>query len=265
MGLNSVGHPVFDVDGHHIAAESSQFELVAPKSSIGDAVVKQQREPRVGDVYKNTRSGEELVVSGFVRRDRVRFTKGTWLHTRQLGTAKYPLIKEFDCSDTDNVIPPDKGENKKEELHMGDFKKGDRVYRLGDGWSRAKHGEEGSVLAVNVSGSLKVQMDNGHCTPNGSSKKFALVTPRTGSTDSSNKGGTMPFAIKIENQTVINGDVLTKNTSDERLYDVIRAGEAEIKRLNEMANKPASLTAKVEALQAGIDAVVTLCDEKAAA
>ena len=139
------------------------------------------------------------------------------------------------------------------------FKRGDRVFRLGDGWSRAKHGEEGKVLAVNASGSLKVRMDNGHTTPNGSSKKFALVTPRnSGNGDVMNK----TFAIKVESQTLVNGEVITDRTSDEALYSYITAGETAIAALEKMKAQPKSVKNKIAALQAGIDEVVAICNAR---
>ena len=166
----------------------------------------------------------------------------------------------FDCSDTGNQHSP-VGENKtKEDSSMPKkFNKGDRVYRLGDGWSKGKHGEEGTVLGTNASGSIIVQMDNGHKTPNGLSTAFALVTPK-----SSNKGTQMnkDFSVKIEEQTVVNGQVIKDTTPDNDLLSVISQAEAEIAKLDKMKTKPRVVTNRIAELEAGITAVVAILDAR---
>lgn len=178
----------------------------------------------------------------------------------------YNVLKEFDCSDTDKETPPAGGSiggqppTKKEDVCMSAFKKGDRVYRNSIkplGW--CQNGDRGTVLSVNGSGSLKIQMDNGHVTKNGSSKRFKLVTPR----NENSKGGSMnPFTIAIEEQTVVNGTVITKHTTDEELYSYINTAEAEIARLDKMKTKPASVTAKIASLNEGIAGIVAICDAR---
>jgi hypothetical protein len=248
------------------------FEQADRGYPIKEAVVPKTREPRAGDVFKPAYMKGDSHLHGYIYIcqdgtamwvDRLLDYApqyGIWKDNSRLGEYVTHL-QGFDCSDTDNTTTSEDVEIK-EALHMSEFKKGDRVYRLGTGWSKAGHGEEGSVLGVNVSGSLVVQMDNGHKTPNGSSKKFALVTPRNTNVT---QGGTMPFKINIKSQTLVNGTVIDKNTTDEAFYGYISDAEAEIARLEKMVNKPASLTAKIEALQSGIDALVTLCDERSVA
>jgi len=57
---------------------------------------------------------------------------------------------------------------------MADFTVGGRVVRTKE-WRYAQVGELGTVVGVNDSGSLRIDMDNGHCTPNGSSQRFVQV------------------------------------------------------------------------------------------
>jgi len=138
---------------------------------------------------------------------------------------------------------------------MSGFKKGDRVYRTSSvKW--AAQGAQGTVLAVNPSGSLKVEMDNGHITPNGSSRKFALVnaTPTEGG---SNMSG---LKINIVEQVLVNGRVVDDNYSDDMIFADIASGEKEIKRLEAIETKPAALEARIEELKTALGRLKDICD-----
>lgn len=67
------------------------------------------------------------------------------------------------------------------------------------------------------------------------------------------------FTMKITTQTLVNG-VDIKNISQDKLFELIAGAEAEIKRLGEISNKPASLKMKIEELESGIKQLVAFMD-----
>lgn len=253
--------------------EKETADDVAPKSgtliAVGDTVV----HISTGDTYRvSSTNGHLIGVSGHCglvfASDFSRFEADVapkssspllqpilerdpmWLHRM------YGMTAGLDGSDTSRTNSP-VGENNMEEL-MKKFETGSRVYRLGDGWTKGKHGDEGTVLGTNSSGSLIVQMDNGHKTPNGKSTSFALVTQKT-----AGKGTNMSdFNVEIATQTTVNGRVITDQTPDNDLLGVISQAEAEIAKLEKMGTKPRLVVKRIESLKAGIVGVVEILDAR---
>lgn len=143
---------------------------------------------------------------------------------------------------------------------MPRFKKGDRVYRT-SAVKWAPQGAQGTVLDVNSSGSLKVEMDNGHVTPNGSSHKFALVNARR---NNSSQEGNMGLRINIVEQVLVNGKVVDDSYTDDMIFADIAEGEKEIKKLEAIETKPAALEARIEELKAALARLKDICDARSA-
>lgn len=70
-----------------------------------------------------------------------------------------------------------------------------------------------------------------------------------------------PTAMNIENQTLINGQNI-KNLTDDQLFDLIAAEEAKIKALRAIENKPQKLKDRLNKMQADIDHLIRLIDER---
>ena len=70
------------------------------------------------------------------------------------------------------------------------------------------------------------------------------------------------FAVTIEEQTVVNGKVITSRTTDDELYAIINQAEAEIAKLGKMKAQPKSLKARIKALEEGVVAIVGICDAR---
>lgn len=70
--------------------------------------------------------------------------------------------------------------------------------------------------------------------------------------------------IEITTKTLVNGQDFGSMT-DDALYNLIRKAEDRIKELSDIENKPAKLTAEIEAHKAGIKALVSLMDGRQAA
>ena len=107
-----------------------------------------KHEPKLGDVYEETMKeyvgARHIIICQDGRMysransdlGRPTPTKGFWYDKNRLGA----FIKRFDCSDTDKATPPEGGSRRsgdpdqigKEEIYMGDFKKGDVSERLYD-------------------------------------------------------------------------------------------------------------------------------------
>ena len=67
--------------------------------------------------------------------------------------------------------------------------------------------------------------------------------------------------ITVETRTFVNG-VDAKQLSDDSIFAKIAEAEAEIERLNKIKRKPKALQARINALTAGIDALVALSDAR---
>ena len=72
----------------------------------------------------------------------------------------------------------------------------------------------------------------------------------------------MAKPIEIKTQVLVDGEPID-NLSDDSLFSLIAEQEAAIKRLEGIANKPKALTAKLDAIQAGIAALVAAIDARA--
>lgn len=70
-----------------------------------------------------------------------------------------------------------------------------------------------------------------------------------------------PTAMNIENQTLINGQNI-KNLTDDQLFDLIADEEAKIKALRAIENKPQKLKDRLNKMQADIDHLIRLIDER---
>jgi hypothetical protein len=74
----------------------------------------------------------------------------------------------------------------------------------------------------------------------------------------------MANPIKIRTQVLVNEEPID-NLSLDSLFFMISEAEAEITKLEKIANKPKALTARIEKIQAGITALVEAIDAKAVA
>lgn len=86
-------------------------------------------------------------------------------------------------------------------------------------------------------------------------------TPLTDTTLNTVKATMKP--IEITTKTLVNGQDFGSMT-DDALYNLIRKAEDRIKELSDIENKPAKLTAEIEAHKAGIKALVELMDGRVA-
>lgn len=73
---------------------------------------------------------------------------------------------------------------------------------------------------------------------------------------------TMANPIKIRTQVLVNEEPID-NLSLDSLFFMVGEAEAEILKLEKIANKPKALVARIEAIQAGIAALVEAIDAKA--
>ncbi len=72
----------------------------------------------------------------------------------------------------------------------------------------------------------------------------------------------MANPIKIRTQVLVNEEPID-NLSLDSLFFMVSEAETEILKLEKIVNKPKALVARIEAIQAGIAALVTAIDAKA--
>lgn len=70
-----------------------------------------------------------------------------------------------------------------------------------------------------------------------------------------------PTAMNIENQTLVNGRNI-KDMTDDQLFDLIAKEEAAIKALRAIENKPQKLKDRINKMQADIEHLIRLIDER---
>lgn len=68
-------------------------------------------------------------------------------------------------------------------------------------------------------------------------------------------------AMEIQNQTLVNGRNI-KDMTDDQLFDLIAAEEAKIKALRAIENKPQKLKDRINKMQADIETLIKLIDER---
>jgi len=144
------------------------------------------------------------------------------------------------------------------------FQKGDVVRRIGD-FVGCKDGTIGTVVKRNPAGSLQIRWNNGNNSTNVASTRVSMVssTPAAATAAQTSTGTTTmnSFSISIAAQTLVNGKVIDKNTSQDELFAIITAAEEELKTLKKMKAQPAALVARKKALKQGIEDIVALCDK----